>query len=532
MLRVFQGNTNHMSATRNMTIKDKLISIIMSTCIAALLSVSISFVIYERIFIRRNMVKHFSTQAAMIADTCKAALAFEDVLDAEEGLKALRAEPSIVYACIYSADDKIFARYQRNSTPPNFELFRPKGDGYQFGDGFLAVHKGIILDEEKIGTVVMWSDLQPLKVMFKHNTTIVIAAVGLAVFVAYLVSHRLQRIISVPIQNLTDVARTVSEKNEYSTRALKHSNDEVGMLIDSFNNMLEQIQQRDSALVSANEQLEARVQDRTAKLTAANEQLTTEVAERKKAEERQAHLLDQLEKANKELKDFAYIVSHDLKAPLRGIKTLADWIASDYSDKIDDDGKENIKLLLSRVDRMQSLIDGILQYSRVGRVREEVIHVDINQAVADIIDMIAPPENITINVVRSLPVIECEPTRITQIFQNLLSNAVKYMDKPQGHIRVGCVEDGSFWKFSIADNGPGIDEKHFEKIFQMFQTLSPRDEFESTGVGLTVVKKIIEMYGGKIWVESIVGEGSTFFFTLPKQKVRIKDEKLQTNTVS
>ena len=113
-----------------------------------------------------------------------------------------------------------------------------------------------------------------------------------------------------------------------------------------------------------------------------------------------------------------------------------------------------------------------------------------------------------------------------------MSNAVKYMDKPKGKVRVGCVDDGGFWKFSIADNGPGIEEKYFERIFKIFQTLSARDEFESTGVGLTVVKKIIEMYGGKIWVQSEPGKGSTFFFTLPKQERKIKDERLKANTVS
>jgi len=117
-----------------------------------------------------------------------------------------------------------------------------------------------------------------------------------------------------------------------------------------------------------------------------------------------------------------------------------------------------------------------------------------------------------------------------QVFQNLLSNAVKYMDKPQGQIRIGCVEDDGFWRFSIADNGPGIDEKHFEKIFQIFQTLSPRDETESAGVGLTVVKKIVELYGGRIWVQSEIGKGTTFFFTLPKQKTGVKkDAKYEAN---
>ena len=257
-----------------------------------------------------------------------------------------------------------------------------------------------------------------------------------------------------------------------------------------------------------------------------------DVTEHKQAEQRQEQLLEQLEKINQELKDFAYIVSHDLKAPLRGISTLVKWISTDYADKFDQEGKEQMDLLLNRVERMHNLIDGILQYSRVGRVKEEKTQVNLNELVPDIVDMLAPPENITITIENELPMVECEKTRIMQVFQNLLSNAIKYMDKPRGHIRVGCVEEENCWRFSIADNGPGIEEKYFEKIFQIFQTLRPRDEVESTGVGLTVVKKIIEMYGGKIWVESVVDKGSTFLFTLPKQMGRINNEKLEAGIIS
>jgi signal transduction histidine kinase len=254
--------------------------------------------------------------------------------------------------------------------------------------------------------------------------------------------------------------------------------------------------------------------------------------ERRQAEKRQTQLLEQLEKANQELKDFAYIVSHDLKAPLRGIDTLAKWISADYADKFDREGKEQLDLLCNRVERMHNLIDGILQYSRIGRVKEEKVQLNLNKLIPDIIDTLAPPENITITIENELPVIECEATRITQVFQNLLSNAIKYMDKPQGQVWVGCVEEESCWKFSVSDNGPGIEERYFEKIFQMFQTLSPRDEVESTGVGLTVVKKIIEMYGGRIWLESVVGEGSTFFFTLPKKEARgVENVRLKSSFV-
>jgi PAS domain S-box-containing protein len=244
-----------------------------------------------------------------------------------------------------------------------------------------------------------------------------------------------------------------------------------------------------------------------------------DISERKRAEELKASLMAELESANEELRSFAYVVSHDLKAPLRAIGALADWLSTDYVDKFDDEGKEHMRLLVSRVHRMGNLIDGILQYSRVGRVRETPVAVDVGDIVQDVIDLLAPPPNVTINVETSLPTVVIEPTRIQQIFQNLLSNAIKYMDKPHCEIRIACSAEGEQWKFSVTDNGPGIESRHYEKIFQLFQTLAPRDRIESTGVGLALVKKIVEMYGGRIWIESRMGEGTTFFFTLPQAVV-------------
>ncbi len=241
-----------------------------------------------------------------------------------------------------------------------------------------------------------------------------------------------------------------------------------------------------------------------------------DITQRKLAEEQQTRLLHELESANEELKNFGYVVSHDLKAPLRAIGSLADWISTDYADKFDDEGREHMRLLISRVHRMDSLIDGILQYSRVGRVKEMVVAVDVNHLVHGVVDMLAPPAGIVVSVQNSLPSVMAEPTRIQQVFQNLISNAIKYMDKPEGEIRIACVAEAKHWKFSIADNGPGISQQHFEKIFQLFQTLAPRDRVESTGVGLALVKKIVEMYGGQVWLESTVGKGATFIFTLPR----------------
>ena len=224
-------------------------------------------------------------------------------------------------------------------------------------------------------------------------------------------------------------------------------------------------------------------------LKSINQKLSSEITERKEAEDKQVELVEQVENVNRELKEFASIVSHDLKAPMRGIKTLANWILSDCADKLGEQANEQMNLLLERVERMHKLIEGTLQYSRAGRTEGKRVQVNLNNFIPEIINMVVPPENITVTIENELPVIECEEVHIMQVFQNLLSNAIKYMDKLQGRIKVGCVEQNGFWKFSVADNGPGIEEKHFKKIFKIFQTLPISPDFVGTGVGLTVVKK-------------------------------------------
>lgn len=266
------------------------------------------------------------------------------------------------------------------------------------------------------------------------------------------------------------------------------------------------------------------LKDSTGKIIAGIE-IARDIGERKRAEERQNQLLKELENINKELNDFAYIVSHDLKAPLRGIGSLATWIATDYADTFDQQGKEQLDLLLGRVNRMHKLIEGILQYSRTGRTSEEKVEVNLSDLVKQVIDFLSLPRTIKVTFEHELPTIACERIRIGQVFQNLIGNAAKFMGKPEGEIRIGCVVDGGCYRFSVSDNGPGIEEKHFDRIFQMFQTLLSRDQFESTGVGLALVKKIVEMYGGRVWVESRVGQGSTFFFTLPKREMNHETRK-------
>ncbi|MBN2090280.1 PAS domain S-box protein [candidate division KSB1 bacterium] len=235
----------------------------------------------------------------------------------------------------------------------------------------------------------------------------------------------------------------------------------------------------------------------------------------------------ELETANNELKEFAYIVSHDLKAPLRGISQLSQWLAQDYGTHFDTQGKEMLNMLIGRAKRMSNLIDGILQYSRVGRSKVDFIPVDLKKLMREVVDLLDPPANIKIDIVTDLPIVVGDYVRLEQVFQNLIGNAIKFMDKTDGMIRIGCEDGDQCWKFWVKDNGPGIDEKYHDRIFQIFQSLVPRDELESTGIGLTLVKKIVTLYGGKVWLKSEIGAGTTFYFTLPKGGLR--NEKQETD---
>ena len=219
----------------------------------------------------------------------------------------------------------------------------------------------------------------------------------------------------------------------------------------------------------------------------------------------------------KDLESFAYITSHDLKAPLRGINQLAEWLYEDYGDKLDNEGKESLKMLQQRSTRMDDMIQGILEYSKIGRTEEEKENIDLNKLLDEVIDLLAPPDNVKIIVENELPEYRMGRTRMIQLFQNLLSNAIKHAGKPQGIVKVKCEEKPKEWLFSVSDNGQGIEKKYWDKIFKIFQTLDPSPKDRSTGIGLTIVKKIVDLYRGKIWVESEMGKGTTFHFTLPKQ---------------
>ncbi|AXO80428.1 GHKL domain-containing protein [Olleya aquimaris] len=224
-------------------------------------------------------------------------------------------------------------------------------------------------------------------------------------------------------------------------------------------------------------------------------------------------LLNELAYQNQELSDYAHMVSHDLKSPLRSIDALTTWFTQDYQSVIDDNGKQTLKLIRDSVDKMEKLISGILEYSTIGKNQIEVYDVDLNNLIDNVLKIIQVPNHINITK-PNLPIVKGDKYRLQQLFQNLIGNAIKYNDKDKGLIEIGVEEQKQYWKFYIKDNGKGIDSSYFDKIFKTFNKLENTPD--SSGIGLSIVKKIVELYGGKIWLQSQVNIGTTFYFTLKK----------------
>ena len=237
---------------------------------------------------------------------------------------------------------------------------------------------------------------------------------------------------------------------------------------------------------------------------------TKEIVEMNKQKE---SLLDELAYQNQELSDYAHMVSHDLKSPLRSIDTLTAWLKEDYNASFDANGQKTLNLIRTNVEKMDTLINGILEYSTIGKDQIEVYDVDLNNLINNILSICDIPKHISVTKA-NLPTVKGDKYRLQQLFQNLIGNAIAYNDKEKGTIDIGYKDRDDYWEFYVKDNGIGIEDVYFDKIFKTFQKLESNGD--STGIGLSIVKKIVDLYGGKIWLTSKLKEGTTFYFTLKK----------------
>ncbi len=283
--------------------------------------------------------------------------------------------------------------------------------------------------------------------------------------------------------------------------------DELNLLSEISIQMAIAIQQAESIVA---------LQHTLAQQQAVEQQLRDRVIEIEQTNLRLSVATNLLEKRNQELDEFACIASHDLQAPLRGIANLTDWLAKDLGDQLPAENQQQIDLIQSRILQMSTLINGLLQYARVGRERVDAMTINVGKIVAEVVETIDPPPEFRLKVAENLPTLRTQVLLLKQVFANLIGNAIKYHDRPNGTVEILATERDYFWQFTVVDDGPGIAPKHHKKIFGIFQTLTVRSDDRGSGVGLAIVQKIVESQGGVVWVDSDLGRGSAFSFTWPK----------------
>jgi light-regulated signal transduction histidine kinase (bacteriophytochrome) len=252
-----------------------------------------------------------------------------------------------------------------------------------------------------------------------------------------------------------------------------------------------------------------------------------DVTEHKQVEGTLARRVAELHRSNEELEQFAYVASHDLKEPLRMVASYTRLLAEEYEDLLDEEGKKYIRYATDGAKRMQALIDDLLTYSRVGRAEVPQQHVDLNDVMRDVRVNLVSSFKDTGGVleVGKLPAVEGNPTLFAQLMQNLVANAIKFHGEAPPQICVSCQKRDDELVITVQDNGIGIAPEHQQRVFQVFQRLHSRSEYEGTGIGLAVCKKIVEQYGGRIWIESELGRGSTFYFTLSPEHSHSTEEE-------
>jgi signal transduction histidine kinase len=478
---------------RNLPIQRKLMTIVLGTSVIVLLLTCTAFLAYEYFTFRQAAVRQLSTLGEVLATNSTAVLAFDNPDDATEILGALKAEPHIMAAGLYDRQGRLFARYPAGAAEEAF----PAGlqpDGYRFSDGFLVGFTPVVQvkGSQRLGTLYLRSDLEAMYErlrLYAGIAGLIIAALSL---LAYMISRKLQQQISRPILALAETAGAVSTQRDYSVRARKLGEDEIGLLTEAFNHMLEQIQQQNLALQRSHEELEARVQDRTA----------------------------ELEAANKELEAFASSVSHDLRTPLRAITGLAEILLKNPAGSLTAETQRCVGLIHRGAGEMDKLIDSIMDFSRLSHqapVRQTVDLAALCQEVFRDLTGGRPARPVAFKVQPLAPV-NGDPALLRQVLVNLLANALKFtrLSEP-AEIEVGMVHpDGNAGPiFFVRDNGVGFDMEQADRLFVMFQRLYHREEFEGSGVGLAMVRRIIERHGGQVWAEAEPGLGATFFFTVP-----------------
>jgi signal transduction histidine kinase len=480
------------------SLRRKLLVGVLATTGCALLITGATVAYYDLRSYRESALADLMAIGDILALASTPALEFDDQSTAEQYLGLLRAKPAVTAAALYAPNGSVFAKYVAGAAGAARLPSLPKDDSYDIQGSQIALFKRIIADHEIVGTVYVRAHYDVAGRLVRYLgilATVLLMSLGAAA----LISNRLHSGITGPISAVVDVARQVLEKRDYSLRAPKTSDDEIGVLVDAINNMLDEVGAR------------------TAVLERARQDLRTLNAE---LEQRVAGRTAQLEAANKDLESFSYSVSHDLRAPLRAVGGFAELLWTDHGSQLDAEAQRKLGIIRSESSRMGTLIDDLLAFSRLGRKSLQPCDLDMAALAQDVFDRLRTEpggERVELKMGR-LPHAYGDRALLEQVWVNLLSNAIKFSSKKeQPVVEVGAISDEREHVFYVRDNGAGFDPRYQAKLFGVFQRLHDGAEFPGTGVGLALVHRIVLRHGGRVWADGKLGEGATFHFALPKE---------------
>ena len=505
---------------QNLSIKRKLTLITMLTSSLALVLFSASFLVYDLVSFRHLLSQDLMTQAEIIGYNSAGAMEFKDEPAATATLSALTAKEDIITAVLYKPDGKVFAHYSRGSAAlPAHLPSHLQGSGYRFEGGYLEVFHDVTLNGEHLGTLFLQSDLRQWSQRARRYANILIVFVLVSGLFAFFVSSKLQGFISRPILHLEDTMRMVSANKNYGVRAVKTYGDEIGRLIDGFNTMLSEIQQRDTVLQSTNGELKSRTQE-----------LEEEIFHRKQTQEELLNAKHAAEEANRAKSTFLANMSHELRTPLNAIIGYSEMLEEETRDSGKVENVQDLKKIQAAGKHLLALINDVLDLSKIeaGKMGLHLETFDVSQVIDEMVTTLQPAaaknaNSIRVHIEENVSVMRADITKVRQILFNLLSNACKFTDHGTVSLDVDQIKvEGKNWiQFRVSDTGIGISAKQKENLFQEFAQAdaSIARKYGGTGLGLAITHRFVQLMKGKISVESEVGQGASFTAQLPAHVV-------------